>query len=352
MSHFFKTRLLTYLGLGSLGSLLIGFVLVIYSFMSLQAGLEQPSDAAVLMANVRTTAKSFPKPISAYNKFSVAVTNDISVTVYARENEAAIGNVLLVHGAGSGAWAWEYFFELMPSNFNLYAMSWRGHFDSSPVIDARAQDYVQDQKAVLAAITMKNDLPNHLVGHSYGAATSILQTSQSPLNIDSLFLLAPVVPLDYSTVQALVVPTVGPYFIRQDLETGNKVNGVYGKMFLSKHRMLHYFKKYAQADYSKEKPGLIAGDGVSVEWQKTLADAYHSVNDSQIPTMMFIARYDSVVVPQRQQLFAIENEFKTQHIESGHYIPLDAKAEEVITMVSEMLAKRHFSMKDNRVVSL
>ena len=44
------------------------------------------------------------------------------------------------------------------------------NFESSPVEDADASDYVGDQIAVLDAIENRNNLPVHVVGHSYGGA--------------------------------------------------------------------------------------------------------------------------------------------------------------------------------------
>ena len=105
----------------------------------LQDGLESPAVAFVEQVNSNTSFQA-PTPISAYDQFDVAVNDDVSVRVYAREHPNAAGNIFMVHGAGGGAWAWEEMFDRLPHSYNLYALSWRGHFDSTPVGDADSSE--------------------------------------------------------------------------------------------------------------------------------------------------------------------------------------------------------------------
>lgn len=304
-----------------------------YSVANFQAGLEKPTPAILASAESAGETLSLPKPISSYDQFMVTVDDDISVSVYARENPDATANIFLVHGAGGGAWVWEIFFENIPIDYNLYALSWRGHFDSSAVNDANSADYVADQDAALKAIAKRNNLPVHMIGHSYGGATSILQAAKSQYEISSVTLLAPVVPLDYDFAQRMIIPVVAPLFLDQ----GNDANGAFGGMFLSRKRMHHYLDSYAGKDHSKEKPSLIAGDGVSPKWQKRLAGAYTSAVDRGIVVSMYIARYDNVVVPRRQRLTASNNGIATSEIASGHYIPLDVKAKITAAAIAKSL---------------
>lgn len=301
------------------------------SVTQLQAGLESPPPQLITRINSATLIEDFPTEISNYESFLVRVTPDISVNVYAREFDEAEANIFLVHGAGGGAWSWEYYFELLPRKFNVYALSWRGHFDSSPVEDARIRDYVRDQEAALLSVSRRNDLPIHVVGHSYGGASATIQAAQSELDIKSLTLLAPVVPLDYTLAQRLIVPTIAPYFIK----TGEpeQIDGTFGDMFLSETRRRYYFDAYASQDYSIEKPGLIAGDGVSARWQSTLDEAFEVVTSKAIPTEIVSARFDNVIVPRRQERIAKLHNIEMITIESGHYIPLDDLAEESVELV-------------------
>lgn len=300
------------------------------SVAQLQAGLEAPTSALIETANKTVAGATQPSAIGSFYRYRIETAPNTEVSIYARENDNATANLLLIHGAGSGSWAWEFFFERLPQRFNVYAVNWRGHFDSSPVDDADSDDYVVDQMRALASIRERNKLPTHLVGHSYGGATAILQASIETEAVASVVLLAPVVPLDYTLAQRLIVPRVAPMFIKH----GNDVEGVYGGMFLATDRMREYHERYAGQDYSIEKRGLIAKDGVSPEWQCALRNAFKTVVQRGVPVSMIIARYDNVVVPKRQYEIAKELNINTFTIESGHYIPLDIEADRTVQEVS------------------
>ncbi len=316
--------------------LLISFSIMGHSVIKLQAGLESLSSEVLSLANRTIENIPVPKPITEYLDFKVAVSADITITVYARERKDAKANVFMVHGAGGGAWAWEYYFAHMPESYNLYALSWRGHFDSSAIGDANATDYVTDQSAVLSFIQSRNNLPTHLIGHSYGGATSVLQASNTPEKIASLTLLAPVVPLDYTFTQRLVIPKIAPFFI----ELSNNIEGTYNSMFLAKSRMRRYHELYAGKSYSEEKPSLIADNGVSPKWQETLRKAYEDIANQGIPLSIIIARYDNVVVPHRQYNIAQRIGANIIELESGHYIPLDTLAQLSTTIVTDILEQQ------------
>lgn len=314
--------------------LIAGVMFVGIDLSRLQAGLVAPSEHVLLAFNSGSD-ETYPKPIQSYSNFHVNVTPTLQISIYARESERAKANVFLVHGAGGGAWVWEYFFEYIPEEFNLYALSWRGHFDSATVADANTRDYVSDQSVVLSAIKTRNNLPVHIVGHSYGGATAVLQTSQSSDEIASITLLAPVVPLNYTVTQRLLIPIIAPLFI----QNSNHIEGVYGGMFLNKDRMSRYHSRFARHAFSEEKRSLIAVDGVSASWQTTLSMAYQNVADRGIPLSFFVATYDNVVAPSQQINLARQIDAPVTKIQSGHYLPLDAAVEELITTISNSLNK-------------
>lgn len=316
-----------------------------YQLASLQFGLEKPTEEAIAIAETNSPTATPPPPISTYGNISVPVEHNISVTVHLRENPDATDNIFLVHGAGGGAWAWEEYFDLVPDNYNLYAISWRGHFTSSPVDDADTSDYVADQLAVMEAIGARNELPTHVVGHSYGAATSVLATAQEPEQVASLHLLAPVVPLDYTFVQAIAVPLVMPPILNSStsseidaIEQGTGATGTYTGMFLDQAQMNRYWDLYQGKLYSVEKRSLIGVDGMSPDWQDKLNDAYLTVGDSDIPVWFITARYDNVVVPAEQQETADDIDADLIELESGHYIQLDAESDESIEIILGHLA--------------
>ncbi|WP_109434010.1 alpha/beta fold hydrolase [Aquimarina sp. AU119] len=311
--------------------------IISYDLSQLQAGLEKPSNEILLTVSKKSEHPSRYKSITSYDNFYVEVEDSISIQVYSRETTNAVGNVIMIHGAGGGAWAWEVYFECLPTKYNLYALSWRGHFGSTHVIDANTHDYVIDQKTVINTVMRRNSLPIHIIGHSYGGATSVMLEAQSENTIASLHLLTPVVPLNYSSIQKILVPVIAPFFI--NYSNGNNPSGTYGNMFISQRRMEYYHELYAGEEFSIEKPGLIAGDGISADWQIQLDKAYQAIGEKTMPVWMFIARYDNVVVPNRQYKTALAIGAEVIEFESGHYIQLDIEAEKSVAHIIANLDK-------------
>ena len=130
--------------LSSLLVIVLFIGLVGYDLSQLQAGLEAPTEAVIATAAANTQVTTPPAPITNYERFTVQVEEEIAVDVHMRETPSATGNIFMVHGAGGGAWVWEIYFELLPDTYNLYAISWRGHFTSTPVEDADTADYARD----------------------------------------------------------------------------------------------------------------------------------------------------------------------------------------------------------------
>ena len=323
-----------------------------FDLAQLQAGLEKPSDAVLETASAKTQTTSLIIPITSYDYFSVQVEDGIAVDVHMREVPDAIANIFMVHGAGGGAWAWEIYFETLPDTYNLYAISWRGHFTSSPVEDASTADYVQDQAAAITAIANRNNLPIHVIGHSYGGATSILATAQAVEQVASLHLLAPVVPLDYTFIQTQLVPLVMPPILRnatvQREATAEAAaasgedtdgSGTYAGMFLDQVQMERYWDLYAGKPFSVEKPSLIAVDGLSPDWQIMLDNAYKTIGEAGLPVWFLIARYDNVIIPGEQRKTATEIGAPVIELESGHYIQLDVEADESAAIIVTNLDK-------------
>ncbi|MEM7797938.1 MAG: alpha/beta hydrolase [Chloroflexota bacterium] len=317
-----------------------------YDLFSLQSGLESASDATLETASANTQAHSPTAPISSYDSFAVSVENQVSVEVHMRESPTATANIFMIHGAGGGAWVWEAYFEQLPERYNLYAISWRGHFTSSAVDNADAADYVVDQLAVLAALESRNNLPIHVVGHSYGGATSVLTAAQAADRIASLHLVAPVVPLDYTIIQEQLVPLImAPILTNASAQaltaaeeaarTGEEMqaSGTFAGMFIDQPQMERYWDLYAVKPYSVEKPGLIAVDGLDPAWQVELERAYAAVGESGIPVWILIARYDNVVIPAEQRETAQEMGASAVVFESGHYIQLDSQAEASVDFI-------------------
>ena len=326
--------------LAALATVAAVFTWLSIELMALQAGLTMPPQSAIAAAAANSNALTPAAPIGSYDSFRVDVAGGISVDVHYRESAAATENVVLVHGAGGGAWVWEEFFDLMPDDLNLYAISWRGHFTSSPVDDADAGDYVEDQLAAIEAIQARNTLPIHAVGHSYGGATTVLATASDTSAIESVHLLAPVVPLDFTPAQAVLAPLIAPIFINQTassvaeaVEEGAGPTGNYTEMFVDVAQRDRYWDLYAGKPFSIEKEGLIAGSGVSPDWQDALDVAYTRIGESGVPVWFVVSVFDNVVSIDEQRETAEQIGAPVTELESGHYIPLDTEVATTVDLI-------------------
>ncbi len=288
----------------------------------LQKGLEEPPPERIALAAQDSVAGHPVQPMSAYPSFQVQSAPGVDLVVHYRESPSATANLYFVHGASSGAWAWARLFAFFGPEYNLYALSWRGHFDSTgQPEDADSWDYVQDQLSSLSAVQARSPLPTHVIAHSYGAATAVLAAHQEPQGVASMQLLAPVVPLDYSRIQSAVVPRIMPRILTQDPpDPLGPPQQPFAGMFIDQEQMQKIWVDHAGQPYSLESPLLIAQDGVSPQWQGQLEQAYESL---EMPVFFLTARYDNVVVPRRQHSLARSIQAPLVELESGHYLPLD-----------------------------
>lgn len=318
-------------GLGML-LLLVGYIG--FDLSRLQPGMESPTAVLQTTANqtVRNQPDFFAAPaIQSYPSLVLETADGIELTVYTAENDRP-ASILLVHGAGGGAWVWEPYLAALSTQYNVYAFSWRGHFDSEDVPDANSDDYARDTAVVLDYIYTETGAPVHLIGHSWGGAVAVKTAVLAPEQVASLLLLAPVVPLDYTPVQQLIVPTLIRGAVRSALENG-RTGGSFADMFVATDQMTRYLEIHASQPYSVEKPGLLADDGFLPARQAALAEEYLALAALDIPVRVMLARYDNVIAPDRLREWAERIEAPLVELDSGHYLPLDYLAPESVRQI-------------------
>ncbi len=328
-----KQRL--YVTLGLLITLGIALAVVAYDLSSLQAGAQRPSDALIQRAD--QAGASFTDPdISSYSWFETQTDAIATVRVYAVES-GHDASVLMIHGAGGGAWSWEPWMRAFSQEFNVYALSWRGHFDSSAVPDANRADYVRDTLSVLRAIQSRNEgRPIQLIAHSWGGPVAISITLQAPDAVQRMALLAPVVPLDSTPIRSLILPNVVRPIVRQTLQAGRPGSAFQG-MFVSRALMQQYLDKYAGRPFSVEKPGLLADDQFLPERQAALRAEWQKLGQTGKPVLIVIARYDNVVSPIALRNWSTQVGAQIVEFDSGHYLQLDWLRYDVATAVASWL---------------
>ncbi|MCW2925011.1 MAG: hypothetical protein JWM98_2415, partial [Thermoleophilia bacterium] len=100
--------------------------------------------------------------------------------------------VRLLHGLGADRRAFQRFARLLPAEWDVAALDLLGHGDAPHP----AHGYALDDGAAWIESQVADAAPVHLVGHSYGAATSVAVAARHPELVTSLVLLDPVVDLD------------------------------------------------------------------------------------------------------------------------------------------------------------
>lgn len=327
------------------GYLLAGLVLLFglgsylaWDISRLQAGIVRPSGQVRQTAEARLAQLRPYPPITSYAHFSVE-SDGITIRVWAAE-ENHPDAVLLVHGASGGAWVWEALIPHLRQRFNVYALSWRGHFDSGDAPEGNLELYTRDTSAVLQAIRQRNPGLGrvHLVGHSWGGPVAIATTLVNPNRVASLTLLAPVLPLAYTPAQQLFYPNVIRPIVRRVLLAGRAGDSFKG-MFLAQSQMQRYLEAHASKPYSVEKPGLLADDAFLPERQALLVRNNVELVKLQVPLHLALARYDNVVPPSRVRAWGTAWDSPAEEFDSGHYLMLDAAYPEVAAWLLRRLVR-------------
>lgn len=94
--------------------------------------------------------------------------------------------VLLLHGYTDSWTSWQRVLPLLPAKLRVYAISQRGHGNSSrPGIGYQIDDFAEDAAAFLAALDIERAL---VVGHSFGAAVAERLAVHCPHRVAGLLL--------------------------------------------------------------------------------------------------------------------------------------------------------------------
>jgi pimeloyl-ACP methyl ester carboxylesterase len=150
--------------------------------------------------------------------------------------------LLLVHGAGHGAWCWEHWLDVLPGRgWECWALSLRNHPGSFAVDDEtyrtrlRVSDYAADVAAVAAHIGRPAVVAGHsmggIVAQSYAARAFAAQRSapsaRAPVPVPAgLVLLASVPPGAYAPIRSAPIPSAGPYLLTPEVAAAHYFHGL------------------------------------------------------------------------------------------------------------------------------
>lgn len=107
-------------------------------------------------------------------------------------------NVRLLHGLGADRRAFQRFERLLPDEWDITSLDLLGHGDA----DKPERGYSLDSHAAWIAAQLENVAPVVLVGHSYGAATSVAVAATRPELVGGIVLLDPIARTGVSDIGA------------------------------------------------------------------------------------------------------------------------------------------------------
>ena len=102
---------------------------------------------------------------------------------YLRWGDASAPQMVLLHGLQDCARSWDVFAAAMCRDYNVVALDHRGHGDSEWADRYRLDDYVEDVKAMVEALSLRDFV---LVGHSAGGRNAFLYTVRHPEMVRAL----------------------------------------------------------------------------------------------------------------------------------------------------------------------
>ncbi|MBI4081634.1 MAG: alpha/beta hydrolase [Candidatus Lambdaproteobacteria bacterium] len=154
--------------------------------------------------------------------------------------------LLLVHGAGHGAWCWEHWLDVLPARgWECWALSLRNHPGSFAVDDEtyrtrlRVTDYVADVAAVAARIGRPAIVAGHSMGgivvQAYAAQAFAAQAATgspratgmaAPPVPAGIVLLASVPPGAFAPLRSAPIASDGPYLLTPDAAAAHYFHGL------------------------------------------------------------------------------------------------------------------------------
>lgn len=236
--------------------------------------------------------------------------------------------LLLVHGAGHGAWCWDNWMDVLPSRgWQSFALSLRNHPGSAPVDEETYRtrltlsDYAEDVRKVARHIAR----PCVVIGHSMGGLTAQQYIAEETGNANAeaaAILLASAPPGQLGPIRDAALPTGEPYLL--DARTAR------GRYFFSQ-------------DEAVWKPAVdrLVGESPSVMNQYSLgAGVPISPADLPCPVLVVSAEHDNSAAPSDGRIAEYLGADYILAEGIGHDMMLDAGWEGVLEQVLAWLAAR------------
>jgi pimeloyl-ACP methyl ester carboxylesterase len=322
-----------------LATVFVGFSYVTFQLSILQPPVIEPNFVEKKRSQRFRETQAFA-PIDSYQKLEAG-----QAVVF----KSGIGPraVLLLPDSGTGAWVFEKWVPELAKTNRVYAASLRGMFGAKPAAkNTTFNDYLTDARAALEAV-QKESGSNQvaLVGEGMGAMLALKLANENPDSIESLTLVSPYGPRDWSDQQVFLANFIGERAYSGVFAGGEPAQTFWLENFPSwvvqRNTPRSYLERYAAQKVPFEYEAVIREITLGrLDWLK---GAYDQLEKAKFPVLHIAARYD-VLNPLNAHLEMrrgfeqqLDRRYNFALLLSGRLVSIDWKWREAVTILETFL---------------
>jgi pimeloyl-ACP methyl ester carboxylesterase len=317
----------------------VGFSYVTFQLSILQPPVIEPNFVEKKRSQRFRETQTFA-PIESYQKLEAGQ----AVVFKAGTGPRA---VLLLPDSGTGAWVFEKWVPELAKANQVYAASLRGMFAAKPAASTTTfNDYRSDARAALELVRKNSGSSKvALVGEGMGALLALKLANEFPEQLESLTLVSPYGPRDWSDQQLFLANFIGERAYSGVFAGGEAAQTFWLENFPSwmvqRDTPRSYLERYAAQKVPFEYEQVIREITLGrLDW---LQGAYDKLEKSKFPVLHIVARYD-VINPLNAQL-EMRRSFEQQLDQrynfalflSGRLVSIDWKWREALTVLETFL---------------
>jgi pimeloyl-ACP methyl ester carboxylesterase len=322
----------------------VGFSYVTFQLSILQPPVIEPNFVEKKRSQRFRETQTFA-PIDSYPKLEAgqAVLYESSLVKPGNGPRA----VLLLPDSGTGAWVFEKWLPELAKTNRVYAASLRGMFGAKPAASTTTfNDYLTDARAALKAVQKDSGSSQvAVVGEGMGALLALKLANEHPEELESLTLVAPYGPRDWSDQQLFLANFIGERAYSGVFAGGEPAQTFWLENFPSwvvqRDTPRSYLERYAAQKVPFEYEAVIRE--ITLGRLGWLQPAYDQLEKAKFPVLHIAARYD-VINPLNAQLEMrrgfeqqLDRRYNFALFLSGRLVSIDWKWREAVGVLETFL---------------
>jgi pimeloyl-ACP methyl ester carboxylesterase len=317
----------------------VGFSYVTFQLSILQPPVIEPNFIEKKRSQRYRETQTFA-PVESYRKLEAG-----QAAVYQLGSGSRA--VLLLPDSGTGAWVFEKWMPELAKTNRVYAASLRGMVGAKPASPTTTfADYLIDARVALE-IARDDSGSNQvaLVGQGMGAMLALKLATENPETLESLTLVSPYGPRDWSDQQRFLANAIGERAYSGVFAGGETARTFWLENFPSwivqRDMPREYLQRYASQKVPFESEPVIREITFGpLEW---LSGAYAKLETTNLPVLHIAARYD-VLNPLNAQLELrgtlerqLDRKYNFALFLSGRLVSLDWKWRDALGVLETFL---------------